>query len=128
MSEEKQVDESWKETASQEKEILQQPKDQDQDVEGFEVNFINYVTSLGFQAMIFLGEIPNPMTNKQEKNLEQAKFLIDTLSMLKEKTEGNLSEQEANLLSASVYELQLKFVEVTKSGIIGGAAQPGESA
>ncbi|OGX41720.1 MAG: hypothetical protein A3G91_03710 [Omnitrophica WOR_2 bacterium RIFCSPLOWO2_12_FULL_50_9] len=47
-----------------------------------ELNFLNYVTSLAFQAMVFLGEIPNPMTNETEQNLQQAKFVIDTLVML----------------------------------------------
>ncbi len=80
----------------------------------FELNFLNYITSLGFQAMIFLGEIPSPVTNEVEKNIEQAKFLIDTLVMLREKTKGNLNPQEDNLLNASIYELQLRFVEVAK--------------
>ena len=44
-----------------------------------QLDFFNYIASLGFQTMIFLGEMPNPITNKVEKNLKQAKFLIDTL-------------------------------------------------
>ena len=83
--------------------------DHGQDVQ---VDFLNYITSLGFQTLIFLGEVPNPVTNEQQKNLDQAKFLIDTLSMLKEKTAGNLNDQEKNLLDASVYELQLKYVDI----------------
>ncbi|MBF0484761.1 MAG: DUF1844 domain-containing protein [Candidatus Omnitrophica bacterium] len=78
-----------------------------------EIDFLNYILSLGYQAMIFLGEIPNPVTNQQEKNFEQAKLLIDTLSMLKEKTKGNLTEQESNLLENTVSELQMKYVELT---------------
>lgn len=143
MSKEKYVDESWKEQATQEKDVLaeestqqvsqgktstenpsveaaNQNVQQDQGVEGGaqqaqsgEINFLNYITSLGFQAMIFMGEIPNPMTNKIDKNLEQAKFLIDTLSMLREKTEGNLNDQEKALLENSVYELQTKYVQVS---------------
>jgi len=50
--------------------------------------FLNYIASLGFQAMIFLGEMPNPFTNQMDKNLKQAKFLIDTLSLLKDKDHG----------------------------------------
>ncbi|MBF0478742.1 MAG: DUF1844 domain-containing protein [Candidatus Omnitrophica bacterium] len=76
-----------------------------------EIDFLNYVLSLGYQAMVFLGEIPNPSTNKEEKNLDQAKLLIDTLVMLKEKTRGNLTEEEANLLENSLAELQMKYVE-----------------
>ena len=143
MNVEKQVDESWKDSTQQEKEILigdhdakkdsglhipESIKQQDDDnqetktdavateaVSHTEVNFVNYISSLAFQTMIFLGDIPNPVTNEIDKNLDQAKFLIDTLSLLKEKTQGNLNEQEENLLSASVYELQMKYVEASKN-------------
>ncbi|OGX07334.1 MAG: hypothetical protein A2Y03_10985 [Omnitrophica WOR_2 bacterium GWF2_38_59] len=84
-----------------------------------EINFINYITSLGFQAMIFLGEIPNPITGETENNIDQAKFLIDTLALLKDKTKGNLSRQEADLLNASVYELQMKYVEILQKDKLG---------
>ena len=127
MENKKQVDESWKDQAIEEKDILAKNKAQgdvsegdahaegcgcgnDQD-HGVEVNFVNYVTSLGFQAMIFMGDIPNPMTNEVEKNLTQAKFLIDTLAMLKDKTSGNLTDQESTLLESSVYELQMRYVQ-----------------
>lgn len=78
------------------------------------LDFFNYIASLGFQAMIFLGEMPNPITNQVDKNLKQAKFLIDTLSLLREKTSGNLSKEEAELLNGSIYELQLRYVEAIK--------------
>lgn len=145
MPEEKYIDESWKETASEEKEKLEKinhpssnnakgqeagaessaipnaeeevsSADNPQERGSLEINFINYVTSLAFQAMIFLGEIPNPITNKVDKNLDQAKFLIDTLGMLREKTKGNLSKQESDILNASIYELQMKYIELTQRG------------
>ena len=74
-------------------------------------HFVNYISSLTYQGMVFLGEIPNPMTNVQEKNLEQAKFVIDTLLILREKTKGNLSKQESDLLNSSIYELQMRYLE-----------------
>lgn len=118
MDREKYVDESWKDSVAGEKEILHNDghdhaaADAPADMDAMEVNFVNYVTSLAFQSLIFLGEIPNPMAdNKIEQNLPQAKFLIDTLSMLRDKTKGNLSKDEEDLLNASVYELQMKFVE-----------------
>ncbi len=79
-----------------------------------QLDFFNYIASLGFQAMIFLGEMPNPITNQVDKNLKQAKFLIDTLSLLRDKTTGNLSKEEAELLNGSIYELQLRYVEAVK--------------
>ena len=79
-----------------------------------ELDFFNYIASLGFQAMIFLGEMPNPITNQVEKNLKQAKFLIDTLVILRDKTKGNLSKEEDDLLNGSIYELQLRYVDLSK--------------
>ena len=79
-----------------------------------QLDFFNYIASLGFQAMIFLGEIPNPLTNQIDKNLKQAKFLIDTMVIIKEKTMGNLTKEEAELLNGSIYELQLHYVEASK--------------
>jgi hypothetical protein len=84
-----------------------------------EVNFFTYMTSLGYQAMIFLGEIPNPMSGQTEKNLRQAKFIIDTLVMMKEKTKGNLTDQENSFLEGTLYELQMKFVELMQKGDSG---------
>ena len=134
MNKEKYVDESWKEQATEEKDKLEDVVAQqeaapaaenqaspEEEVAGgseqandVEVNFLNYVTSLGFQAMIFMGVIPNPVTNEVEKNLAQAKFLVDTLSMLKEKTSGNLTDQENSLLESSVYELQTRYVQLVQ--------------
>ncbi len=79
-----------------------------------ELDFFNYIASLGFQAMIFLGEVPNPMTQQVEKNLKQAKFLIDTLGIIREKTVGNLTKEEGELLNGSIFELQRRFVEIAK--------------
>lgn len=86
--------------------------------EEMKVSFLNYIMSMGYQAMIFVGEIPNPMTGKQEVNLRQAKFLIDTLGLLKEKTKGNLNPQEENMLTTSLYELQMKYVDAVNKGKI----------
>lgn len=130
MDKEKYVDEGWKESAEKEKEILdsqgrplkstQEPSAQTQEeaasepADTSEINFLNYITSLAMQTLIFLGEVPNPITNIVEKNLAQAKFLIDTLLMLREKTKGNLSKQESDMINAALYELQVKFVEITQ--------------
>jgi len=122
---EKSVDQSWKEEASKEKEQVNvneenaacscaDSKDEcsAHDHSEFQTDFISYITSMGFQAMIFLGIIPNPITNEMDKNPKQAKFLIDTLIMMREKTKGNLNEQENGLLDSSIYELQMKYVEL----------------
>ena len=74
-----------------------------------EPNFSIFASSLSMQALIFLGEMDNPITHKKEENLGQAKYIIDTLAMLKEKTRGNLSSNEANLLDNVLYELRMKY-------------------
>ena len=63
------------------------------------------------QAMIAAGKLENPVTRKTEKNLEQARFLIDTLEILKEKTKGNLAKEEENLLDDSLFNLRMMYVE-----------------
>jgi hypothetical protein len=85
------------------------------DEEGQEgISFLNHVATLSYQAMIFMGEIPNPMTNMPEENLDQAKFFIDTLAMLREKTKGNLSPKETEILNTNLYQLQMRFVDKTQ--------------
>lgn len=124
MEREKHVDESWKDAVAQGQDDKSEGcgdgcgcghQHGPEQADSVEVNFINYMSSLAFQALIFLGEIPNPLDDgKVEKNLPQAKFLIDTLVMIREKTKGNLSPEEDNLLNSTVYELQMKFVELLK--------------
>jgi hypothetical protein len=120
MDDNKNIDESWKNSVESEKvHIFGQdsegelaPQEAEDADGGEELNFSNYVASLGFQALIFMGEIPNPVTQEVEKNLAQSKFLIDTLVLLREKTKGNLTDQEGKLLNGSIYELQMKFIEI----------------
>lgn len=83
--------------------------EQEQSAHG--ISFLNHVATLSYQAMIFMGEIPNPMTNMPEENLEQAKFMIDTLAMLRDKTKGNLSQKESDMLNTNLYQLQMRYVE-----------------
>ena len=122
MPDDKYVDESWKDAVAGEKEekksepaiggeTAAHPQD-GSEAEYGELNFLNYLSSLVFQAMIFLGDMPNPVTNQPEKNFRQAKFLIDTLALLREKTKGNLNKQEEDLLNGSLYELQMRYVDL----------------
>lgn len=69
------------------------------------------------EALIALGDIPHPATNLQEANLEQAKYLIDILGMLADKTQGNLTPNESQLLEDAVYQLRMRFVEKTQPPI-----------
>ncbi len=71
------------------------------------------ITSFALQAAIFLGAIENPVTNKKEENLPQAKLIIDTLDILKEKTQGNLLPEEASMLDNLLCELKTQYTTKT---------------
>ncbi len=73
-------------------------------------DFSTLVVSLATSAMLYLGDIPDPEGGKPTVNLQLARHTIDTLAMLEEKTQGNLSEEEASLLSRFLYDLRVRFV------------------
>lgn len=76
------------------------------------INFNTFILSLNTAALVHLGELPDPITNKKEPNLTLARHTIETLEMLREKTKGNLTTDEENLLNAIIYELKLKYVKL----------------
>lgn len=76
-----------------------------------EPNFSALILSLGASAAIGLGIEANPSTGKFEKNKDMAKFNIDLLLLLKEKTKGNLAAAESDLLEKLILDLQMKFVQ-----------------
>ena len=77
------------------------------------IDFHTFVLSLGSSALLNLGELERPGAGI-EKNLPMAKHTIDILSMLQEKTRGNLTAAEAPLLDSLLYDLRLRFVEARK--------------
>ena len=80
-----------------------------------EVDFSNFVLSLAATAMVQLGMVPDPETGATvEPNLPIAKHTIDTLAMMREKTQGNLDDDEEKLLDSMLYELRMRFVEASK--------------
>lgn len=70
------------------------------------------ISMLATQAMVCLGQIPDPLAGKVEVHLEQAKHFIDLLQMLEEKTKGNLSTEEGGMLEDLLHDLRLAFVTV----------------
>lgn len=76
------------------------------------VSFSTFILSLNTAALVHLGEIPDPITQKKQTNLFLAKQTIDTLEMLKEKTKGNLSVEEEKLLESILFDLKLKYVKL----------------
>ena len=79
-----------------------------------EPNFSIFLTSLGMQAMIFLGEMPNPINNETKVEIARAKYMIDSIAMIKDKTQGNLSAEEQKLIDDILYGLRLKYAEKNK--------------
>ena len=79
------------------------------------LRFLDMVGLFGSQAMMALGKLANPVTHKAEKNLPVARLFIDSLEMLERKTAGNLTPDEAKVLNATLTDLQLMFVEESKT-------------
>lgn len=76
-----------------------------------EIDFTNFVLSLSTSALIQLGEIQDPFTQKLAKNLPLAKQTIDLIGMLKEKTKGNLSAEEEKVIEYVLYDLRMRYVK-----------------
>ena len=78
--------------------------------------FLSLVMSLATAAWSQLGKVPHPISKKIEKDIDQARISIEFLRMLQEKTEGNLSIKEQDLIDTTVADLELNFAdEVRKS-------------
>jgi hypothetical protein len=76
-----------------------------------QINFPTFVASLNASALVHLGVIEDPVSGKAEKNLPMAKQTIDILSMLQQKTAGNLSADEDSMLKSILYDLRILFVK-----------------
>ena len=91
--------------------------------------FIEFVVMHAQNAALFLGQIPNPKTGQGEVNLDLARMFIDQLAMIQEKTRGNLTSEEAKVLSNALSNLQMAYVEVSREQPQGAAqSQAPESA
>ena len=79
-----------------------------------EVNFNSLIFSLSSSALLHFGEIADPQTGEKKKDLPIAKHSIDTIAMLKEKTKGNLNEEEGKFLDTILTDLRLRYVKATE--------------
>jgi hypothetical protein len=77
------------------------------------VNFSSFVISMGSSALMLMGEQLDPGQPAMPLNLPQAKEIIDLLSMLEEKTHGNLTSDEQVVMKDMLYALRMKFVSLT---------------
>ena len=79
-----------------------------------EVNFNSLIFSLSSSALLHLGEIADPHTGEKKEDIALAKHSIDTIGMLKEKTKGNLTEEEEKFLDSILTDLRWRYVKATK--------------
>jgi hypothetical protein len=128
------VDEDWKSQAQAEKERLAEevekkaesasaapgPADAAGEAGGRQreippASFAGLVNSLAAQIVFALGGMPDPRTQQRFVDLDLAKHHIDTLSVLEEKTRGNLTDDEKRLLDQVIYETRMQFVQVAQA-------------
>jgi hypothetical protein len=85
------------------------------------ITFSLFVLSLAASAEIHLGSLPAPGSDKPgQPNLKEASHLIEVIAMLKDKTEGNLDEQEERLIESVLFDLRMRFVEASDAAKGGG--------
>lgn len=86
------------------------------------INFIAFVLSLAHTTAVHLGDTEDPVSGRKiEPHLPAAQQMIDILSLLEEKTRGNLTAEERQLIEQLLYELRVRFVEVSKAGAPGAS-------
>ena len=76
-----------------------------------EITFPSLIFSLSSTALFHLGELPDPQTNEKKKDLPLAKHTIDTIAMLKEKTAGNLTDDEEKFIVNVLTDIRLRYVK-----------------
>ena len=75
-----------------------------------DITFTTFFMALNTSVLFHLGEIVDPNTGQRQKDMMMAKHTIDTMSMLHKKTEGNLTDEEKDLVTTSLYDLKMRFV------------------
>jgi hypothetical protein len=122
------IDEDWKSQVQAEKEEAAKAKPTPTDGAGEETepaeagdpqmppaSFELLVTSLATEALMALGQMPHPATGKAQAQRNLAKYLIDTLEMLRDKTKGNLPPSEEQLIESVLHQMRLLFVETANA-------------
>ena len=115
MDSQKKVDESWKEAVLKEKAVIAGAEPQARPVESQEEppesEFLGFISTLVMQTLMAMGEVPHPETRQRHEDLTQAKYLIDILQILSDKTLGNLTPHEETEMKNLLYQLKMKFVQ-----------------
>jgi len=75
------------------------------------IDFVTFITSLSAAALLHMGVMPDPDTNQPNPNLPLARQTIDLVQMLREKTLGNLTDEEQHLIDGILYDLKMRYVK-----------------
>ena len=114
------IDEDWKSQVEREREELKAEPEADPAVNPDEAtglppaSFLLLATTLATQAMAGLGQLPDPIENKPIVNLQLAQHYIDMLSVLEEKTKGNLTGEEERIVEQLLYDVRTRFVALSE--------------
>jgi hypothetical protein len=109
------IDTDWKDEVRREKEKLDEKLGERAERRQREApppaDFLHFVSGIAAQVLMQLGEIENPIAGKRQVDLEAARYSIDVLQMLEDKTRGNLAPDEERYLKAALHDLRMRYVE-----------------
>ena len=128
------IDEDWKSQVEREKEELEHAPEEASQAEPGQIppaTFATLVTSIGTQALMMLGQIADPASGQAMYHPDLARHHIDSLVVLQEKTEGNLNEEEKEMIDQFINELRQIFIAMKNANLQppptaegGGVIQP----
>lgn len=120
------VDDDWKAEAEREKQRLAEETEKRtaQQRQG-PIGFLDLLNLIAMQALVGLGGFASPTGEPIPPNLEAAKHFIDLLQVMDEKTKGNLTPEEKQVLDQTLYELRMRYVQMATAGAGGAADLPG---
>jgi hypothetical protein len=98
----------------EEGERKEEPKERAEQAPLPEVNFNSLIFSLSSSALLHLGEIADPQSGEKKKDIALAKHSVDTIAMLKEKTQGNLTQEEEKFLESILTDLRWRYVKAAE--------------
>jgi hypothetical protein len=124
------IDEDWKSQVQAEKEVAKAKSaappagdsESDSDPPMPPASLELMFTMLATEALVALGQVPHPVTGKTRAQRNQAKYLIDTLDVLREKTKGNLSPSEQQVLDSLLHQLRMVFIQTADQPQAGPSA------
>lgn len=92
-------------------------EDVDADIPGAAdpASFVNFLSTLATNAAAALGAVPHPATGQRSLDLDTGKYWLDVLAMIKEKTKGNLHDQESRLMDGLLADLRMQYVTMVRA-------------